>query len=130
MGILKASIFVLLVFSGLKVYSTPITVKNLSKKWHIDKYSYLIFSEEPGKKEVNDYIAFKEDMSFESVSEGRYDKGKWRLDTAKKRIFLAGEIEKGELIFMIHKLDNNQLILIIDDPSEPGLEDIKIYFKS
>lgn len=113
-----------------RVYNNIITIQNLSKKWNLNKYKYSIFSEAPSDVEKNDFIHLKSDMTFDSVSEGELESGQWRLAVEKKRIYLSRKGEEGELVFIINELSSNQLVLIIDDPSDEGAKNLKIYFKS
>lgn len=108
----------------------PVTIENLSKRWKLEEYSYLFISEDPEEIEKNDYIFLRKDLSFESVSEGKYEKGKWRLDAKSKRIYLSQDGEEGELVLIISKLENDELVLIIDHPSDPDAEGLKIHFKN
>jgi len=119
-----------LLFLTYQLQANPITIDNLSRKWTLEKYSYLFFSEDPAPKERNDYILLKSDLSFESVSEAKYDSGKWRLDTEEKRIYLSKKGEDDELIFIIHELTDERLILIIDDSSDSDTKNLKIHFKN
>ncbi|MFK7905112.1 MAG: hypothetical protein AB8B69_08305 [Chitinophagales bacterium] len=110
--------------------STGLNTQNLSKKWKLDKYTYSIFSENPSEKEKNDYLHLKSDMTFDDVSEGEKDSGQWRLNIPEKRIYLSKNGEEGELVLIIDGLFENQLILIIEDPSDEDADNFKIHFKS
>ena len=68
-------------------------------------------------------------MTFDSVSEGVRDDGRWRLDASKKRIYLSIKGEAGELEFIVDSLSSDELILIIDAPSDSDAKNLKIYFK-
>lgn len=111
-------------------FTSKINVQNLSKKWELDYYKFYFFSEDPAEEEKNDYIHLKSDMTYSSISEGEYDAGKWRLDIAQKRIFLSNNNEEGELRLIIDDLSANQLVLIIDDPSDSYAQYLKIFFKN
>ena len=126
----KLLLIITLISISSGLYANPITVSHLSKKWKLEKYSYLLFSEDPEKKEQHDYILLKQDMSFESVSEGKYKKGKWRLNIKDKRIYMLNDGEKEELVFIIDELNDHELILMIDDPSDSDSKDLKIHFNS
>jgi len=110
--------------------TSGLSVASLSRKWNLEEYSYLFFTEAPGDQEANDYLFLKNDMSFTSVSEGLYEEGKWRLDVAKRRIHLSVKGDNEELVFIVHDLDGNELILVIDDPNDKEAGDLKIHFKS
>lgn len=121
-------LFVLPLISATDSVVKP-TVKQLSKKWKLDKYTVFNYSEKPSKKEQKDYLYLKSNMTFSSVSEGIYEKGTWKLDTKKNRIRLFKPKEKGSLDFIVHQFTTNKLVLIIDDPSDAEAKYLKIYFK-
>lgn len=106
-----------------------ITIQNLAKKWKLDKYKVSFFSEAPAENEKNDYIHLKSDMTFDSISEGVFEGGNWRLDAKKQRIYLSKKNETGELVFIIDELKPKKLVLIIDDPSDSDAQYLKIHFK-
>ncbi|MFT6335326.1 MAG: hypothetical protein ACI86M_001455 [Saprospiraceae bacterium] len=139
MNLLRITTLLLLVV-GIQFYSTKdyhitssqgssITIQNLSKKWKLDKYKVSFFSEDPAQNEKDDYINLKSDLTFESISEGEFGVGSWRLNGKKKRIYLSKENEEGEIVFIIDKLRTKKLILIIDDPSDSDAQYLKIHFK-
>lgn len=123
------SLFVLLGLNNRVIAGEEITVKQIAKKWKLEKYGYLFYSEDPPEKEKNDYIFLKPDMTFQAISEGEFEKGKWRLDVKQRRIYLSQSNEKEELIFIIDELEEDVLVLLIDAPSDEELEDLKIYYK-
>ena len=134
-----AALFFVLVSSNTETSSvermerssnSPITVQRLAKKWNLEKYKYLIFSEAPAEKERNDYLHLKANMTFSSISEGEMETGKWKLDTLRKRIFLAKAGESEEMVLIIDHLSSHQLVLIIDDPSDEEAKNLKIFFKN
>lgn len=112
------------------VLRDPLSAEALSKKWKLEEYSYLFFTEAPETQEMNDYLFLKNDMSFTSISEGLYEEGKWRLDVAKKRIYLSKKGDNEALVFIVDDLNGNELVLIIDDPEDGGIGELKIHFKS
>ncbi len=106
----------------------PITIQSLSKKWQLEKYSYDAYSEKPAKKEKNDYLHFKPDMTFDSVSEGKKETGLWRIESQTKRIYLSQPGKDSELIFIIDHISSKQLVLMLDDPSDPDAKFLKIHY--
>ncbi len=120
----------LLGFTNPKTVNTELNITNLSKKWNLDKYSIGWYSEAPSKKEKNDYIKLNTDMTFTSISEGIFEGGKWQLKPAKKQLILSKKNEKDNLKFFIEKLSENELILIIDDVSDPEAKYLNIHFKN
>ena len=53
----------------------------LIKTWFLDKYKIDSKDYAPTKKEKDDYIIFNADMTFESKSEGKIEKGTWILNS-------------------------------------------------
>ncbi len=109
--------------------SSNITIQNLSKKWKLEVYKVYFFSEAPAENEKNDYIYLKSDLTFDSVSEGKFEAGNWRLNAKKKRIYLSKKNEAGEIVFIIDELETKKLVLVIDDPSDSDAQYLKIHFK-
>ena len=109
--------------------NSSLTVKNLAYKWLLDQYEVLGFSESPSAEEKNDYLHLKPDMTFSSISEGILERGKWRLNAQKTRIYLSKEGEPGALVFIIKAVKQDQLILIIDDPDDFEAKYLEIHFK-
>lgn len=110
--------------------ATTLNVQNLSKKWAFEKYMISWYSESPSEKEKKDYIQLSSNMTFTSISEGKYEKGNWKLNASKKRILLSSKNEKGYLTFIVDELTSNKLILVIDDPSDEDAQYLKIHFKN
>lgn len=112
------------------INGNAITVENLSKKWILVKYKYLIFSENPSEKEKDDFLHFSSDMTYTSISEREFDEGEWTLDVEHNKIHLTAYDEEGVLTFLIDKITSNQLVLIIDDPTDVEAKNLKIIFES
>ncbi len=127
---LVISCLFLVSFVNLRECNIELNVRNLSKKWNLDKYTISWYSENPSKKEKNDYIKLNENMTFTSISEGVFERGKWQLQPANKRLILSKKEEKGNLKFFIEKLSEDELILIIDDVSDPEAKYLNIHFKN
>lgn len=112
---------------GQDIIKSDISVENLSKKWKLEEYNYYGYTDTPSKKEENDFIDLKSDMTYSSISEGMFSSGIWKLDLKSKRISLIEGDE--EIRFFIDDLSDNQLTLILDDPSEKEAKNLKIVFK-
>lgn len=136
--LIKLSTLLLLFTSNIQPTDTrsavtlngDVTVQKLSKKWKLEKYKYLFFSEDPEEKEKNDYIHLKSNMTFSSITEGDYDEGTWELDAKNSCIILKSESEEGVLPFIVEELTSNKMVLYIYDPSDDEAEDLKIHFKA
>lgn len=112
---------------GPDIPKSDISVQSLSKKWKLEEYNYYGYTETPSKKERNDFIELKSDMTYSCISEGVFGGGIWKLDVKTKRISLMEGDE--EMRFFIDDLSDNQLTLILDDPSEKEAKNLKIVFK-
>lgn len=115
--------------SGLMLLLSFAPPKNISKdalckKWHLEKYEIFWVDYEPEEKERNDYIWLKEDLTYQSIDEGKLTKGKWSFNPKKKTFTLLNQ--KGEGIdFKIEKLTANKLVVEMDDKE---MEDVDIHF--
>ncbi|SHJ10223.1 lipocalin family protein [Aquimarina spongiae] len=120
----------LMSFTNINAQKIKLNVSNLSKNWQLTKYSVGWFSEEPSDKEKNDYLKLKSDMTFTSVSEGIFEKGTWQLQKEHKRITLSKKGDKAVLVFSIKKIKTNELVVIIDNDSEPDAKYLNIHFEN
>lgn len=125
---ISSFISLLLLMSLSGAVDTEISIENLSKKWILTEYSVGWFSEKPSKKEQNDYIHLSSNMTFNSISEGVFEKGTWRLKG--NRIILSKNNEKKPLTFIVKEITNKELTLIIDDPSDSDAKYLNIHFKN
>ena len=128
--ILLASAMILGACLTVVAQEVEISKNNLSKKWMLEKYSVFGFTEKPSDNEKSDYIFLKSDNTFSSVSEGKYEEGKWELDTKNSCITLRKENEEGVLLLIIEELKAHKLVLYIYDPNDNEAEYLKIHFKS
>ena len=95
------------------VHAQKIDQKDLYALWELDKYSdeeqyYL-----PPKKEMEDYLAFNEDMTYTSVSEGEKSEGTWMLNANGKYIEKISNQGKKEKIY-IHFLSDKSMVVTYD----------------
>jgi hypothetical protein len=74
------SITLVLLTSFNYVSAQGIDKNNLFETWYLDSYKIGTKKHQPSKKEKNDYIFFKKDMTFTSLSEGKKENGSWRLN--------------------------------------------------
>ncbi len=114
-----------LLFS-ITVFSQNISKGKLCKKWDLEKYEILSTYYPPEKNEKSDYILLKQNMTYESVSEGKFDSGKWSINVNGEYLLLFDE--KGEqLKFFIKEVTINKLIAVIDHEEMNG---INIHYKA
>lgn len=117
-------------FSNPEGGNIELNIGNLSKKWNLDKYTVSWYSESPSEQEKNDYIKLNTDMTFTSVSEGVFERGKWQLQAVNRQLILYKDNEKGVLKLIIKKLSKKELVLILDEPSDPEAKYLNIHFKN
>ncbi len=112
-----------------KVKSTlPLASQHLLfKKWKLSHYEVFGVDYKPEEVEKNDYMHFLENNIYTSVSEGKFEKGNYKL--AGKTIILTSETEKGELKLMIKALTNSTLSVVVDDPTDSDAKYLTIHFK-
>ena len=63
----------------------------LCNMWHLDTYAVKGKKYAPNKKEKEDYIRCKEDMTFTSKSEGKEQKGTYTLNTNGAYVLMIDE---------------------------------------
>lgn len=114
--------FVAILSSLAYAQKVPVTKSNLSKMWKLEKYEVLWIDYDLEDNEKNDYMHLKPDMTFESVDEGEYGTGKWKLVTENKEQYLVLMGTQGELRLIIDELRTDRLVLVIDDEEFIDLE--------
>ncbi|MDN5213028.1 hypothetical protein QQ020_13255 [Fulvivirgaceae bacterium BMA12] len=110
---MKSIIFTLTLFISVTSYAQKINQEDLYTIWLLDKYSdeeeyYL-----PPKKEVGDSLAFKQDMTYTAVFEGKKSNGTWLLNTNGKYIELLSDQGEREKLY-IHFLSNKSMVVTYD----------------
>lgn len=131
---MKKSFFVLtLVLICCSVSSiaqeVEINVKNLSKKWKLEKYTYWGFTEKPSTKEQNDFLFLHLNKTFSSISEGRFDKGNWELDDENQCLKISNANNE-MLTLSIEVLESQKLVVFILGPDDQEAKYLKIHFKN
>lgn len=120
--------FIFSVFSLISLAQVNEVLKaKLCKKWNLTGYEFLWMDYDPEPNEKNDYILFKESMKFESIDEGIYSTGEWKLTKKDGDDYIIMSNVEGEIGMKIEKITNNHLILIIDHEE---LFDLEIHFKA
>ncbi len=107
--------------------STTIANQQLLKKWMLSHYELFGTNIDSEGVEKNDYIHFFKDLTYKSVSEGKYETGKYRV--SESNILLSNKVEKGELKFIIKKLTETTLSVSIDNPNDSDAKYLTIHFK-
>ena len=110
----KICVFIVfLFFSKHGIYAQKIDKNNLFNTWYLDKYADEKDYYKVPKIERGDYILLKEDMTFESISEGEMKKGTWMLNTNGTYIEVKhdnGELEKMYIVYVTSRT----LVLMYD----------------
>ncbi len=118
---------VLLKSEEVKSVLPPASQHLLFKKWKLSHYEVFGVDYKPEKVEKNDYMYFLENNTYTSVSEGKFEKGKYKL--TGKTIILTNETEKGELKLIIKALTSSTLSVVVDDPTDSDAKYLTIHFK-
>ncbi len=105
----------------------PASQHLLLKKWRLSHYEVFGVDYKPEKVEKNDYMHFLENNTYTSVSEGKFEKGKYKLEG--KTIILTNETEEGELKLIIKALTSSTLSVVVDDPADSDAKYLIIHFK-
>lgn len=123
MKVLKLLLIINLIAINIALAQST-TKDDLCKKWELNKYRILWKSYEPNTDEKNDYIWLKENMTYESVDEGKYSTGKWAFNT-KEDSFVLYDANNQGLKFEIEEIGKNKLVLRVDNKE---LEGVNIHF--
>lgn len=117
---------ILFIFSIYNVKAQTIDKNNLLKKWNLDTYKIGVKKYPPSKKEKNDYIFFKEDMTFISMSEGKKESGDWMLNTNGGYIMMTDD-KKEKVKASIVVLTSVNLVLRFDIKE---IKEVEVYYNS
>ena len=85
----------------------------LFNKWYLDTYKVESIAYPTSKKEKNDYIIFKEDMTFTSKSEGKEEQGTFILNTNGNYVLMIDDNGEKIKVYII-SISNKSLILKYD----------------
>ncbi|MCF6348517.1 MAG: lipocalin family protein [Flavobacteriaceae bacterium] len=108
------------------VVTSEIDMSLLLHKWKLDHYEILSKAYGLEENEKGDYIHFKADKTYTSVSEGKFEKGNYKI--ISKTIVLTSNQEKGELKLIVKKLTKDLLKVVIDDPKDSDAKYLEIHF--
>jgi len=96
------------------------------RKWNFDGYIYMGILYPPSNNEITDYIYFKNDNTFASINERKFEKGNWKLDSKNITLFLSYNDSEEELLVEVVRLRGNSLIMLVRDEKDF----IKMKFRS
>jgi len=120
---LTSVVLILITFTG---YSQTVNKKSLCKKWHLAKYEHNWIDYAPEEKEKNDYILLKNNMTYESVSEGKKTRGKWKLNE-NHNYFILYDIKGNGLKFTITELSASNMVFNLEIKD---MEEIDIHYST
>ena len=120
--IVITSLFIMTASSNTNTHSGETDL--LFHTWTLDSYVVEGKKYPPGKKEKEDYILFKEDMTYVSKSEGTEEKGTYILNTNGAYVLMIDE--NGEKIkAYIISISKQSLILKYDFDE---IKDIEVHY--
>ncbi|PKV51666.1 hypothetical protein ATE84_3757 [Aquimarina sp. MAR_2010_214] len=119
-------VVVLFTFSVYNVNAQTVDKDDLIKKWYLDTYKIGVEKYPPSKKEKNDYILFKKDMTFISMSEGKKESGVWMLNTNGNYIMMTDD-KREKVKAYIRTLTPEVLALCFDIKE---IREVEICYKS
>ena len=120
------SIALILISSIYYISAQEIKKDDLIKMWDLNSYKIGDKEYPPTNKEKDDYIHFKEDMTFDSMSEKKKESGTWMLNINGGYIIMVDD--KGEKTKVyITTLTTNKLVLRFDIEE---IRDIEIQYSS
>jgi hypothetical protein len=125
MSVWTIAIASLLIMTAISDIHTQQGEKNvLFNKWHLDGYVVEGKKYPPSNKEKEDYILFREDMTFVSKSEGKEEEGTYILNTNGAYILMIDK--NGEKIkAYIISISKQSLILEYDFGE---MRDIEVHY--
>ncbi|TLP74173.1 hypothetical protein ES765_16605 [Maribacter sp. ACAM166] len=85
----------------------------LFNTWYLDTYKIEGTEYPPNKKEKDDYILFKEDMTFISKSEGKEEEGTYILNINGAYVVMSDKYDENIKAYII-SISKNSLILKYD----------------
>ena len=119
-------ISLVLIAHSSKAFAQQEDLNFLCTMWNLETYVIDGKKYAPNKKEKEDYIRFKEDMTFISKSEGIEEKGTYILNINDAYIILTND--NGEKIkAYIISISKKSLILTFD---VDGIRDLEVHYNS
>lgn len=58
------------------------------KKWNLEGYIYWGITLSPEENEINDFLNFNENGTFNSIDEGKSEKGTWKWNIENNLLYL------------------------------------------
>ena len=104
------SIALILISSIYYISAQEIKKDDLIKMWHLDSYKIGDKDYPPPSKEKHDYILFKEDMTFVSMSEKKKEHGTWMLNINGGYIIMTDDKDEKVKVY-ITTLTTDKLVL-------------------
>ncbi|WP_025667475.1 lipocalin family protein [Aquimarina megaterium] len=117
---------ILFTFSLYSIGAQTLNKNALLKKWDLDTYKIGVKKYPPSKKERNDYILFKKDMTFVSISEGKKESGVWMLNTNGGYIMMTDD-KRETVKAYIATLTPKELVLYFDIEE---IRAVEVHYKS
>ncbi|MBG6132662.1 hypothetical protein IWQ47_003887 [Aquimarina sp. EL_43] len=117
---------ILFTFSLYSIGAQTLNKNALLKKWDLDTYKIGVKKYPPSKKERNDYILFKKDMTFVSISEGKKESGVWMLNINGGYIMMTDD-KRETVKAYIATLTPKELVLYFDIEE---IREVEVHYKS
>ncbi len=108
----KVTVFI--AFSVLSMhctYAQKIDKNDLFNTWYLDKYADENDYYKVPKAEQEDYILLKDDMTFESKTEGEPREGTWMLNTNGTYIEIKYESGESEKMYIIYAASRTLVVM-------------------
>ncbi|MFT5889916.1 MAG: hypothetical protein ACI9Y7_000004 [Dokdonia sp.] len=126
-GIKALAITCLLIITvASKTHAQHLEANMLFNEWHLDTYAVSGIKYPPNKKEKEDFILFKEDLSFISKSEGKQEEGTYILNTNGSYVLMRYK-NVGKLKANIISVTKKHLILKFDINE---MRDVEVHYNS
>lgn len=110
--------------AGSQANEHQTSTNRMFNMWHLHNYVVGGESHSPSKKEKDDYILFKENMTFTSKYEGKEEEGTFLLNTNGGYVFMIDK--KGDKMkAYIHSISENTLVLLYD---VEDIRDVEVHY--
>lgn len=117
--------FLIMVMMG-KTHAQESEPNMLFNTWFLDTYKIENKEYPPSKREKDDYILFKQEMTYTSKSEGKEEKGSFTLNTSGAYILMIDEKGYKIKVYII-SISQKSLILKYDINE---MRDIEVHYNN
>ena len=123
---MNRALLISLVMMALSQSVNGQTKSDFCKKWNLKGYIYWGITLSPEETEINDFLNFNKNGTFNSIDRGMSEKGAWEWNIENNSLYLYDDKSKEPLIFKVIEVTETELILLLQDDDNS----IKLKFSS